>query len=108
MDFTLVLSSCPGEDLAKKIGKILVEKRLAACIHISSPIKSLYYWEGKFCEEEERQIWIKTKKSLLEPLKQEIRRLHPFQVPEFLSIPINEGLDDYLHWIDQQTRPNND
>lgn len=95
----LVLATCPEEALAQRISTQLVEEKLAACVHVTPPVQSFYRWEGRIHKETEVQMWIKTHEDLFERVSQKIRALHPFQVPEILSIPIQDGYREYLTWM---------
>jgi periplasmic divalent cation tolerance protein len=102
--FCLVLTTSPNLEEAKNIAKALVDTRLAACVQIGQPVQSIYRWKEKLEVTEEVQIFIKTKVSCFDELSQKIRALHSFEVPEIISIPIRSGLEDYLNWLDQETR----
>lgn len=103
-ELVLVLSTSPNIENASKIARNLVQKKLAACVHVSAPGTSFYSWENKLCEDQEYQIWAKTKKSLLEPLEAEILAHHPFQTPQILSMPIESGHPAYLSWVKENTQ----
>ena len=90
---------------AQKIARALVEQRLAACVQIVGPIESTYRWQGNIETAQEFQCWIKTKSDLYEALEQAIRKLHPYSVPEILSIPIAAGSESYLQWLGEEVRP---
>lgn len=100
----LVFSTCPSTEVAEKIAAALIEDRLAACVHVSSAVTSFYRWEGKIQREPEVQLVIKTQESRFDDLCQKIRQLHPYEIPEILSIPIVSGLEAYLAWLNQETR----
>ena len=101
---SLVLSSAPDHESAKKIAKSLIEESLAACVHISNPITSFYQWKGKTCEDQEYQLWIKTKEARFKEVSQKICERHPFEVPEVVSIPIEDGLPAYMEWILEEVK----
>lgn len=98
--YILVLTTCPNLETAEKIARACLEKRLAACVQISNkPCKSLYWWKEQLESAEETQLLFKSLHSKWEPLRDEIKRLHPFEVPEILSIPIIDGYAAYLDWL---------
>ncbi|MGQ4833936.1 MAG: divalent-cation tolerance protein CutA [Candidatus Asgardarchaeia archaeon] len=99
-----VLTTVEKEDDAKKISKVLLEKKLAACIQIIGPIKSMYWWKEKIEEATEYILAIKTKAGLYEELEKTIKEIHPYEVPEIIAIPIEKGLEDYLNWIKEVTK----
>lgn len=100
----LVLTTCPSKESATELAKKLVENKLAACVQISSPITSIYQWEGEVCQELEYQLQIKCTKDNYPALEKQITELHSYQVPEILAIPISHGLPEYLNWVDNMTQ----
>jgi len=101
----IVFVTCGSEEEASKISNSLIEKRLAACANIISPIRSIYRWEGKIWDEKEYLIIIKTKRSNFEELEKEIKSLHSYSVPEVVALRISEGSIPYLNWIFESTKP---
>ena len=97
--FILVLTTVPEEKTGHMIGRTLVEESLAACVTVSPSARSFYRWEGKLCAEEEHILFIKTRTSLFERLEARIRTLHPYKVPEIISLPIEAGSKAYLDWL---------
>ena len=98
MSFFLVLSTAGSEREGQRIGKALVEKRLAACVNVLPGATSLYYWEGKLCQENETVLLIKTAKRNLEKIVKRIRAIHSYSVPEILFVRVDGGDEDYLKW----------
>ncbi|MGE6317017.1 divalent-cation tolerance protein CutA [Shewanella baltica] len=103
--YLMVSTTCPNEVQANTLARALVESRIAACVHISSPIRSIYTWEGKICEEQEFSLQIKCLQSRYSELEQLVLRLHPYQVPEIIAVPVTHGLPAYLDWIKDNTQP---
>ena len=100
----LVLSTAPDQETARKIADALLSRRLAACVNILPGLVSLYRWEGEVQKDQEVQLLIKTRTSLLkDDLIPLIKELHPYQVPELISLPIVGGSEDYLDWIREET-----
>lgn len=91
-------------DEAKKIGQVLVEEKLAACANILSPIRSIYRWQGKICDDKEALIILKTKKKLFKQVEKRVKALHSYKVPEVISMPITEGSEKYLSWLNKETK----
>ncbi len=102
-DPIVVIVTCGSEDEAAKIANALVESRLAACVNLVSPIRSIYRWEGKIWDEKEWLLIIKTQKQRFEELEERVKSLHSYSVPEIISLPIVEGSSSYLQWIKENT-----
>ena len=100
--YSLIISTCADKETAKKIAKVLVETRLAACVQMF-PIESVYLWEDKICEEGEIVLFIKSKADLFNKISAAIKENHPYEVPEIILVPIKDGLPEYLNWIDKCT-----
>ena len=88
----------------ERIGKSLVEGKLAACAQLLGPIKSIYRWKGKVEETEEWLCLIKSRKSLYKEIEAEILRLHPYELPEITMTAIDGGLKGYIQWIGDETK----
>jgi len=99
----LVLVTCGSEEEALKIAHSLVEERLAACVNLVSPVRSIYRWEGKIWDEKEWILIIKTQKERFEELERKVRSLHSYSAPEIIGLPIVEGSDSYLKWLKEST-----
>ncbi|MFV2057836.1 MAG: divalent-cation tolerance protein CutA [Thiohalomonadales bacterium] len=97
--FCLVLTTCPDKDSAHTVAHSLIEGRLAACVSILPPITSIYRWQGKIESNEELMLLIKTKNSQFSAIKEQILDVHPYELPEIISVPISNGLDQYLRWV---------
>lgn len=102
-EYVLVLTTLPADGDVTSFATALVEERLAACVSASAEVKSIYRWEGRIEEEHERQITIKTTRDILDRLWLRVRELHPYEVPEFLVLPVIDGSDVYLKWIRAST-----
>lgn len=96
----VVLVTCGSSAEARKIARALVEGRLAACVNILRvPVESVYRWEGKVEEAKEALLVIKTSRRRLPALERTIKRLHSYDLPEIIALPIAAGSSDYLAWI---------
>ena len=104
-DKVVVLVTTASRDEGKKIARHLVESRLAACVNISQSIESVYRWEGKMAEEVEFLLVIKSVRELFPEIRAEISRLHSYQTPEIICLPVVEGSRNYLQWISDSVRP---
>jgi periplasmic divalent cation tolerance protein len=100
----VVLVTCGSEEEAIKIAQSLVEERLAACVNLVSPVRSIYRWEGKICDEKEWILIIKTQKQRFEELEKKAKSLHSYSVPEIIALPIIEGSSSYLDWLEEMTK----
>ena len=100
----LIQTSVPDEAAGRRIARILVEERLAACATLSAESLSFYWWEGKISTETERILFIKTRKDLYNDLEARIREIHPYSLPEIIAFPIEKGLSPYLDWIAKETK----
>jgi periplasmic divalent cation tolerance protein len=98
----LVLSNCGSEEEARRVARALVEARVAACVNIVAGVHSVYHWEGSIQEGSEWMLIIKSTRALFDSLAAELRRIHSYQVPEVLAIPVVDGDQDYLAWIDRE------
>jgi len=103
MDKIVVLITTASQKEAESIGGYLVENKLAACANIIAGIESIFFWEGRRCRETESLLLIKTKRSLFKPLCDAVRTQHSYRVPEIIALPIVEGSEAYLQWIDENT-----
>lgn len=102
-DCVVVYITVPSPEEGEKIARVLVEKRLVACVNIIPGIRSIYHWEGKICDDRELLLIAKTKASLFESLEKEVKKLHSYKVPEIIAVPISAGSSDYINWIEANT-----
>jgi periplasmic divalent cation tolerance protein len=103
-DKILVLTTTSSKDEARKIGRALVEQRLAACVNIVPPVRSIYRWQGKIEEAEEWLLLAKTTRATFERVRKAILDLHSYEVPECISVSIDDGSREYLGWISQSVK----
>ena len=102
-EFVVVLTTFPmGADVTM-FASTIIREHLSACVTTHPKVQSVYLWEGKIVQEKEQQVVLKTTKDRLDTLWNRIRQLHPYEVPEFLVLPIIDGNSDYLNWIRQST-----
>jgi periplasmic divalent cation tolerance protein len=100
-DKRIVLSTAGSEEQARKIARHLVENQLAACVNIVPRIESVYRWEGKVESNHEWLLVIKTTGERFPAVRDAIRELHSYELPECIAISIEDGSTDYLEWIGQ-------
>lgn len=102
-DIVLVISNAPDLLLAKRIAHVVVEEGLAACVNLGAPMLSIYIWQGEVEGAEEVPMWFKTTAARLQELTQAISRLHPYEVPEIIVVPVVGGATPYRDWVREQT-----
>ena len=101
-DKIVVLVTCGSAKQAQRIARMLVEKRLAACGNIfQAPVKSIYRWKGKVESAKEYLLVIKSSRRRFGALREMVKRLHSYDVPEIIALPIVEGSGEYLKWIEE-------
>jgi periplasmic divalent cation tolerance protein len=101
----IVLATCGSTEEAKQIAHALIEKRLAACVNIATTaVESVYRWKGKIETAKEFPLLIKTTKPKFAALQREIERLHSYEVPEIIALPIRDGSRAYLRWLTESVR----
>jgi len=103
MEPLLVITNCPDEDTANAIALALVEDKLAACVNILPRSQSIYRWQGQIETASEIPLLIKTVAARYPAVEAAIRRLHPYEVPEVVALPIGRGLPAYLNWLAEET-----
>lgn len=101
-EFIQIATTTATERQAEQIAQALVEARLAACVQISSPIRSVFRWQGKVEQATEWLCTIKTRQALFGAVEAKIRELHSYECPEIVATPIVDGSEDYLAWLDDQ------
>ncbi|MHA1594968.1 MAG: divalent-cation tolerance protein CutA [Candidatus Baldrarchaeia archaeon] len=98
-EYVLIITTTPSRESALRIAKVLLDRKLVACVSILENAKSLYWWEGKIEEAVEYVLMIKTTKKKSKSAISVIKKEHPYEVPEAIILPIIDGLEDYLKWI---------
>jgi periplasmic divalent cation tolerance protein len=104
-DAVVLLVTAPSADVAAALARTLVEEGLAACGNVVPAVRSIYRWEGKIHDDAEALLVLKTERRLVAALKARLPELHPYQVPELLVVPVEDGLAPYLEWIGASLRP---
>src|SRR5215213_10185031 len=99
----LVLTNLPDRATAEKLAALLVDRRLAACVNILAPCRSVYRWKGTLQHDEEYPMLIKTTAERYPALEQALRGGHPYELPEIIAVPIERGLPAYLDWVAAET-----
>ena len=105
METLLVITHLPDADAAHVLADRLVGERLAACVNILAPCRSVYRWKGEVQHDEEHPVLIKSTRDRYPELEAAIRANHPYELPEIIAVPIALGLPAYLDWVAAETRP---
>ncbi len=101
-DFVLLSTTAGASEEAERIATSLVEQRLAACVQIIPQVRSVYRWEDKIEQSDEWLCLVKTRRSLIQQVEAEISRLHSYDCPEVVVVPIDAASESYLHWLDSE------
>jgi periplasmic divalent cation tolerance protein len=104
MPAMLVTCACPDRDVADRLARVLVERRLAACVQVLPAMTSVYRWEGAIENAQEVLLLAKTWDDRVEPLTETLRARHPYSLPEIMAVPAVGGLAAYLDWVRAETR----
>src|SRR6478609_4368314 len=99
MSTLLVWTNLPERAAAERLADALIEKRVAACVNILAPCRSVYRWKGAVQHDEEHPMLIKTSAERYAELEAAIRAGHPYELPEIIAVPIERGLAPYLDWV---------
>lgn len=103
--FVIVLTSWPATHDVEAAAVRLVEEGLAACVQVSGTVRSVYRWQGRVEQADERPVTLKTSAARIEALERRVRELHPYDVPEFVVLPVVAGSEAYLSWVGASTAP---
>ena len=103
-DKIIVLTTCAEKADAERLARTLVAERLAACVSVVPRVRSFYHWKGEIESSEEFLLIVKTSRDLFPALCAEMEKLHPYEVPELLALPIVEGAENYLNWMGANLR----
>ena len=103
-DKRIVLTTCGSLEEARKIAHTLIERRLAACVNIVPQIESVYRWQGKVETAAERLLVIKTTAGMFARVRDTLHELHSYDIPECITLGVEDGSADYLEWIGESVR----
>jgi periplasmic divalent cation tolerance protein len=104
-ELVMAMTTFPGDYDTTALAQDLVGSGLAACVNILPGMRSVYTWEGVPQVDQEQQLFLKTTTDQVDALWEEIKRRHPYDVPEFLVLPIIDGNEDYLRWVERSMGP---
>lgn len=108
MGVIAVLTNLPDSESAFNLARTLVRRRLAACVNVLGPASSFYRWEGREQEASEIPVLIKSTRERYCELERAIRELHPYELPEIIALPVEQGLANYLGWVTDECKPDPD
>lgn len=101
-DKIVVLSTCDSEAKATELARALVEHRVAACVNIVPGARSIYRWQDKIQDAAEWVLVIKSRRDLFDKLREAIAKTHSYEVPEVIALPVVDGSEAYLEWLDRE------
>ena len=104
-NYLIVLSTAPDGPTARRLAKLLVRERLAACVNVVGGVQSVYRWKGAVKSAREYLLIAKTTRSRFAALRTRLVAAHPYEVPEIIALPLAGGLANYLSWISENTTP---
>src|SRR5580658_10001256 len=104
-DKIVVFSACDSQEQAERLARHLVELHFAACVNIVPGARSVYRWKGAIEDTSEWLLVIKSRRDLFASIRSEIAKVHSYEVPELLAMPVVEGSEGYLAWMDRELAP---
>jgi periplasmic divalent cation tolerance protein len=104
MSTLLVLTNLPDRAAAERLADLVIEKKLAACVNILAPCRSVYRWKGAVQHDDEHPMLVKTTAERYPELEKALRAAHPYELPEIIAVPVERGLPAYLDWVAAETK----
>ena len=104
-DKIVVFTTCNSQEQGAQLARHLIEHRLAACVNILTGARSFYRWKGEIEQASEVVLVIKSRRDIFEKLREAILHLHSYEIPEVIALPVIDGSDAYLSWIDRELIP---
>jgi periplasmic divalent cation tolerance protein len=101
-DKIVVITTCNSQEQGAQLARHLIEQRLAACVNILTGARSFYRWRGEIEQTEEVVLIIKSRQDIFEKLREAIAHLHSYEIPEVIALPVVDGSDAYLGWLDRE------
>jgi periplasmic divalent cation tolerance protein len=102
-DALIVFVTVPTRADGERIAEALVAERLAACVNVLGPVRSIYRWQGEVCRDDEHLLMIKSTRARYAALEARVKALHTYDVPEVIALPIEMGSPEYVGWIESMT-----
>ena len=103
-----VLTNLPDSESAFNLARTVVARRVAACVNVLAPATSFYRWEGREEQASEVPVIIKTTPERYAELERILRECHPYELPEIIALPVVQGLENYLGWVEDECKPASD
>lgn len=103
-NYIVVFCTVPDENVAEKIAHEVVKRKLAACCNIVPGLRSIYVWKDEIQDDKEMLLLIKTKENVFPELQNAITEIHPYSIPEIISLSIEKGSKNYLNWVEQNVK----
>ena len=100
---TVFLTTVSDREAARQLARALLELRVAACIQVDESVESFYEWKGEVCQETECRLWIKSVRGRQVDLEEAVKRLHPYELPQWIGVEAAHVDPDYLNWVQGQT-----
>lgn len=104
MDYIVIYCTVPNRNEGKEIARTLVKHKLVACVNLVDKVESVFSWDGKLTEEKEVLMIMKTKREMFEGVNRIIQKLHSYNVPEVIAMPIVVADETYLKWVSHEVR----
>ena len=101
-EFCFIYSTFPNKDAALEAARLLIDRKLAACVNILPGARSIYHWQGKLEDAPEWVLLIKSRRDLFPKLREAIAHVHSYEVPEVIALPVVDGSEAYLAWLDRE------
>jgi periplasmic divalent cation tolerance protein len=101
-DKIVVFTTCNSQEQGAQLARHLIEHRLAACVNILTGVRSFYRWKGEIEQASEVVLLIKSRRDVFDKLREAIGQLHSYEIPEVIALPIVDGSDAYLSWLDRE------
>lgn len=105
MDAVVAMTAVSNIEQARALARLIVDSRLAACVNCMEGTRSVYRWKGATVDEPEVVLILKTRRALLPRLREAVSRHHPYEVPEWIALPVLDCLPEYLAWLRESTEP---
>jgi len=102
--YILVFITVPNREQGEAIAEALVQEKWAACVNILPSVRSIFSWQGEIRREEELLLLAKSRRDLFPALAARVKELHSYTVPEIIALPILEGWEEYLRWVQESTQ----
>jgi periplasmic divalent cation tolerance protein len=103
-NIVVILTAMPDDPRTDELARALVDERLAACVNVHGPMNSTYRWKDGVERDPERQLVIKTTRDRVAAVQARLRAMHPYELPEFLVLPVESGSEAYVRWVEESAK----